>query len=365
MGRRAQPPRVYQDDDHGDVYQYSFTVAGCRDRGSTGSRDFDEATAKARAIWLDAHKGIKPAKRVPARERHAVSSALAPLFALFTDSLTKSPGYVVKFESHFRAHFGKRWKSIEELTGPAIEQYQADRLRETTRLKRKTSTVTVHKEVVTLSRFLHWAKRNGIIAEVPQFERVEAVSSYRPPDYTTAQAKLLLATLPDRLTHSKRQPVREFFTVQWAQGFRPDAELGTLTWADVNLPKREITVRPTHDKARNGRTIGLAPEAYRVLSAMRKEPGLLPTSLVFGRHNFRASLMKAAKDLKLPNVTRHNLRHFRLTELGHSPGTAVGSLKYFAGHVNLATTDKYIRSRTQATKDMLGALPRPRKKVSR
>jgi integrase len=362
MGRRAAPPRVYRDEAHGDVWQYSFTVAGRRYRGSTGARDRSEAEAVATKLWLDAHKGIEPTKRVPARQRDSASAPLEALFALFTDSLTKSRGYVVKMESHYRAHFAKRWTTVDELTGPALEQYAADRLREVTRLKRPASSVTVHKELVTLSRFLRWAKRNGVIREVPSFDRVDPVSSYRPPDYSTEQARALLAALPDRHTHSKRQPVREFFTVQWAQAFRPDAELGALTWADVNLKKREITIRQSSDKAREGRTIGLAPEAYRILSAMAKDAHPLPTALVFGRHNYRASLMKAAKALGLPMLTRHNLRHFRLTELGHSPGTAVGSLKYFAGHKLLATTDRYVRSRTKATKDMLSALPRVRRK---
>lgn len=362
MGRRAAPPRIYRDEAHGEVWQYSFTVARRRYRGSTGTRDYGEAEAKVHRLWLDAHKGIEPPKRIPARERHAAATALEPLFAVFTDSLTKSRGYVVKMESHFRAHFAKRWTSIEELTGPALEQYAAERLRETTRLKRKTSSVTVHKELVTLSRFLKWAKKNGVIRELPSFERVRAVSDYQPPDYTAEQARALLAALPDRHTHSKRQPVREFFTVQWAQAFRPDAELGSLRWADVNLKRREITIRQSNDKAREGRVVGLAPEAYRVLSEMAKAATPIPSALVFGRHNFRASLEKAADELGLPRPTRHNLRHFRLTELGHSPGTSVGSLKFFAGHKLMATTDKYVRSRTQATKDMLRALPRARRK---
>jgi len=120
-------------------------------------------------------------------------------------------------------------------------------------------------------------------------------------------------------------------------------------------------VRASQDKAKHGRVIHLAPEAHRVLSAMAKDlDEVLPNALVFGNHNFRASLYKAAEDLGLPKLTRHSLRHFRLTELGHSPGTAVGALKYFAGHLNLSTTDKYMRSRTKATKDMLAALRRPR-----
>jgi integrase len=263
-------------------------------------------------------------------------------------------------ESHYRAHFADRWQRIEDITGPELERYAAERLRTVSRLGKPTSPVTVHKELVTISRFLRWAKRNGLAAEIPAFDRPRAISNYQPPDYTPAQVKRLLAALPDRATHSKRMPVREFFTVQWAQAFRPDVELGSLRWADVNLRKHEITIRQSNDKAREGRTVGVATEAHRVLSAMARGATPLPDALVFGRHNYRASLLKAAKALGLPDLTRHTLRHARLTELGHSPGTAVGSLKFFAGHKHMATTDRYVRSRTKATKDMLRAL-----KVSR
>jgi integrase len=360
VGRRPSPPRVYRDEAHGEVWQYSFTVAGRRYRGSTGERDREKAQAVAERLWLDAHRGRPPERKPRARDRHAVPSDLESLFALFIDSLTKSRGYVVKMESHYRAHFADRWASIEEITGPEIERYAADRLRTITRLGKPTSPVTVHKELVTLSRFLRWAKRNGLAEEIPAFDRPEPISNYQPPDYTPAQVRKLLAALPDRQAHPKRMPVREFFTVQWAQAFRPDVELGSLRWGDVNLRKREITIRQANDKAREGRTVGLAPEAYRVLSAMAKGLALIPDALVFGRHNYRASLLKAAKALGLPALTRHSLRHFRLTQLGHSPGTAVASLKFFAGHKHMATTDRYVRSRTKATKDMLRAL-----KVSR
>jgi integrase len=106
----------------------------------------------------------------------------------------------------------------------------------------------------------------------------------------------------------------------------------------------------------------MAHETYAVLSEMIKEMHergpVLPTALIFGRHNFMASLKKAATAIGLPPLTRHNLRHIRLTELGNSPGTAVAALQYFAGHLRLATTDKYVRSRTKATADMLSKLVR-------
>jgi integrase len=357
MGRKAAPPRVYRDEAHGDVYQYAFTANGKRYRGSTGCRDYGEAQAEAQRLWLDAHRGRPPAKRVRVRDL-ADAPSLAHLFAHFIDSLTgkKSQSYVDKLESHFRAHFSDRWKTLHEITSQEIERYTTERLRERTRLKRLASSVTVYKEIVTLSQFMKWAQRHGHLDVLPAFQRVKPISDYAPPNYTPEQTAKLLATLPDRHTHSKRQPVREYFTVQWAQALRPDAELGSLRWEDVNLDRGEITIRQSKDKARVGRTIAMAQETRAILTEMAKdEPE--PSAAVFGARNFRESLRLAAIKAKLPTPTRHNLRHFRLSELGGSPGTSVGALQFFAGHKHLQTTDRYVRSRTKATRDMLDALP--------
>lgn len=246
---------------------------------------------------------------------------------------------------HFRAHFSERWKRLADITQQAIEQYKVDRSH--------VKLTTLYKELVTLSRFLKWCRRAGYLGEVPEFERVRPVTDYRPVDLSPAEARALLAQLPDRTAHPKRYPVREFFTVQWAQGLRP-GELRTLTWQDVDLRKRRLTIIQSNDKARTGRTIGLAPESYRVLKEMAKH-GTLASALVFGRSEFRTSLKLAAERCKLGKVTPHHLRHARLSELASSTRD-VAAVQYFAGHKNLATTDKYVRSRTERTELMLKEL---------
>ncbi len=133
----------------------------------------------------------------------------------------------------------------------------------------------------------------------------------------------------------------------------------------MNLRDHEVTVRQSEDKARVGRTVGLADQAHAILTAMAKiKP--LPSAPVFGDRDFRRSLENAAKACGLPRPTPHSLRHFRLTELGHAPTTAPAALKFFAGHRRLDTTVRYLRGRTDATKGMLAALPQsPAKKGRR
>lgn len=373
MGRRAGLPVVFTDDEHGDVFQYRFTVKKRRRRGSTYVRDdgTSESKAAAQAIadrhFDDARKGKAPAK--PERRSRGArdSSPLKELFAAFAIEVGSkvADSYAKKWQSHFRAHFGPRWSSLDEVIEPgAIDRYATDRLTgkalhpktKNNPNPKKPGSVTVSRELVTLRRFLDWCKRRGHIDEVPHYEPVAAVSDYKPPDYTPENALALLQALPDRHQHRKRRPVREFFLVQWSQARRP-GEIESLRWQDVNLQQGVMTVRPSRDKARKGILLPLAPEAHQVLAELRKERSPLPSSLVFGRGNYRRTLAVVAERLGLPVPTRHNLRHFRLSELGDSPGTAVGALQFFAGHLHLSTTDKYVRSRTEAARAMLEALP--------
>lgn len=371
MGRRAGLPVIFRDAEHGEVWRYRFTALGRRERGSTGTRDYAEAQAIVSRLYSDALKGkrAKPERRFKGARS---SKSLALLFAEFISEITdkKSKGYVVKLESHFRAHFDHRWDSLDAILEPgAIDKYAADRLagkapavehtvgnRKRRKRPDKASSVTVAKELVTLRQFLRWCKRRGHIEEMPHFERVKPISDYQPPDYTPEDARLLLSKLHNRKTHRRHCPVREFFTVQWSQGLRP-GELESLRWQDVNLKRREMTVRQSEDKARVGRVLPISDEALAVLSALHKERSPLPSSPVFGITRYDRALTVAAKACKLPRPTRHNLRHFRLTEIGHSPGTSPAALQFFAGHKHLSTTDRYVRSRTQAARAMLDALP--------
>lgn len=367
MGRRAGLPRVYLDDDHGQVYQYSFTAHGKRQRGSTGRRDHGQAVTEAQRLYAAALLGRKPEPNVTRHSRQAAHS-LTRTFAEFIASLEskKSPSYVAKLESHYRAHFAHRWQSLDELLKPgAIDAYASDRLNGRApaieHKKRRprpvrASSVTVHKELVTLRRFLKWCRARNLISDLPAFDSVKPVSDFAQPQYTPDQARDLLAAVPDRHGHRRGYPAREFFTVQWAQAMRP-GEVCSLRWLDVDFDLGHVHIRASEDKARVGRTIGLDVDARAVLEGLRAERSPLPSALIFGDCNYRRSLEAAAESLGLPRPTRHTLRHMRLTELGHLPKAPPASLQFLAGHKHMATTDRYVKSSTRATVDLLASAP--------
>jgi integrase len=254
--------------------------------------------------------------------------------------------WTLKMQTVHWAHFLRRWKTLDEITPPAIERYKVDRLKD-------AEATTVYKEMVTLSRFFRWCKRHGLIDALPEFERPRPASDYKPPDLTPDDVRRVLAELPDRSAHNHHYPVREFYTVMWAQALR-SGELRSLRWDDVDLVNETLTIRPARDKARQGRTIALAPEALAVLRVEAERPRL-PSGLVFGRLEVRQSLYNASAKAKLPRLTPHHLRHARLSELA-SVSRDVAAVQFFAGHQSLTTTDRYVRSRTERTVELLRSL---------
>lgn len=253
---------------------------------------------------------------------------------------------------HFRAHFLPRWSRLSELTTAALDAYPTERAREETQRGKPPSTVTIYKELVTMSRFLRWCVRAGHLDAVPVFDRVRPVSDHKPPDLTRDDVEAVLARLPTRAEHPKRYAVRERYTVQWAQGLR-DGDVAAMRWSDVDLRAGRLTIRQSTDKARTGRVVELAAASRAVLAELAKAPHV-PAGLIFGRADLRASLDKACKAAGVERFSTHGFRHARLSELAsRSHNTA--AIQLIAGHRNLTTTDRYVRSRVEATGEVFRA----------
>ena len=341
MGRKPGTPTVYLRADSG-VYWCAFTVNGVRYRLSTGCTNESEAHQAAARLHAQVALG-----RSVKRYRPPLPGSDQPLDLLFAEfaewyrASGRAESYVVKMESHFRAHFWPRWRALSAITVEALEHYKVERQDE------DVSSVTVYKELVTMSRFLRWCHRvRRLIDHVPQVERPTQVSDYTPPTLTEREVRKLLRKLPTARTHPRRMPVREFFTFQWAQGMRP-GEVRSLRWRDVDLEHRTVTIRQSEDKARHagGRSIALHDEAGAVLRAIRPRTPH-GEALIFGRCEFKESLKNAAKAAGLPHITPHHLRRARLTELASSTRDTA-AVQALAGHKSLATTDRYVQSRVE------------------
>lgn len=351
MGRRAGLPTVFIPTGSTAVYWCRFTVDGKRYRVSTGSRDHGAAEKEAQRLHGLAQLGSLQVGSKRQRFSAAFGSVetLAAQYLVWSRATGKAESYIVKQEGHLN-RFISRWPTLDKVTPNEIERYKVSRADDDP----PPRMTTLYKELVTLSRFLHWCKRAGHLDVVPEFERVKPVTDYVPPDTTPEEVARVLAELPNHETHPKRYPVREFYTVQWSQGLRP-GDVQRLLWSHIDLGRKRITIAASNDKARTLRVVGMSKETARALAEMATRSHH-QDSPVFGRRSFRRSLDLAIARAGVTRFTPHGFRHARLTELASSTRDTA-SVQFVAGHKNLSTTDRYVRSRTERTEKLFDEMP--------
>lgn len=346
MGRRAGPPALRL---RGGVWYARFTAAGRRFDLSTDTADRVEA--ERRAAELHAERVLVAIPGSPPRTGRPVLGSLADLsvrFLEWTAAQGRDARYVEEQGYHFGAHFLPRWRFLRQVTAQAIAAYQVDRAAE-------VSTVTLYKELVTLSRFLRWCRREGLLDDVPEFERPRQATDYQVPAIAPEDVRRFLAALPCRAEHPRRYPVREWATWAWAMALRA-TEASSIRWADVDLAAERVTVRAEIDKTGRAWVLPLTREALDVLraeAARPHEPGD-PVIAVHG-HGVRrlgTTLANTAAALGLPRITAHHLRHFRISEWANST-RRLAAVQFLARHLSIATTARYVRSTTEAAAEAL------------
>jgi integrase len=105
------------------------------------------------------------------------------------------------------------------------------------------------------------------------------------------------------------------------------------------------------DKARFGREIPLTDDAKSALESVCPNEGI-----IFGRHDYRDQLKRAAASVLPPErartFTAYDLRHARATQWAES-GNLVG-VAYLLGHKQITATNKYATPNRAAAERVLG-----------
>lgn len=351
MGRRPGPPQVRV---HGGKWYARFTANGRRREepldvpASRPRREAEAAAEEARAKAI-----LEPrAVTVDADGRERRIAALVDPYLDSVAALGRDVRYVKEQGYHLRTHFQRvdddgqptRWGHLDDITAKSIADYQVERIAD------EISTVTLYKELVTLSRFLKWAKRQGLIASVPEIERPTQSTEYQVPHLAPRDVKRLIRKLPKHL--------RLWATFTWMMALRLTESL-SIEWRDVDAAGKHLTVRAEIDKAGQDWTLPL-DEAAPVLAKLKRGA---PRDRIFPPIAWadRAALGEAAKAMGLPHVTAHHLRHARITEWAHG-SKELASVQFMARHTNIATTGLYVRSGTAQAARMLAEVRRGRKK---
>jgi integrase len=132
------------------------------------------------------------------------------------------------------------------------------------------------------------------------------------------------------------------------------SEASAIRWSDVDLPGGTLTVRAEIDKAGQRWVLPLTDEARDLLASEARRPHGAH-DLIFRFKDPRATFDLTRKALGLPHITPHHLRHFRISEWANST-RRIGAVQFLARHLSLATTAKYVRSRTEAAAEALAEM---------
>jgi len=270
--------------------------------------------------------------------------------------------YRLHMRTHLCPHFGDDPHAVRTAS---IAEYGRSRLRTVKR-------ATLQKERSTLRGFLAWCEEQGYLVDAPEFPKLprKAIGTAfavrrrgKATDISLEECEALIAALPGWTrprTDQPSFPIRARFVVAFETALRP-ATLDALSVPEhYSRGSSTLTITDDIDKARFGRVLPLTPAARAALESVCR-PGI--AGPVFGSHDYRWQLRKAAKAVGLPaaklrTFCAYDLRHARLTELaegGNLTGTA-----YVAGHRRVTTTALYVKPGLRAGERALEQAERSR-----
>src|SRR5262245_51290154 len=114
-------------------------------------------------------------------------------------------------------------------------------------------------------------------------------------------------------------------------------ELFTLTWGDIDLPGRTISIQAFHTKTAQGRSVPISERLFSELTRLYSEASDREAGLVFGvTDNVNKSWKSACKDAGIVGLRLHDLRGTfvsRMIEAG-MPAEEVAKI---SGHSQIQT----------------------------
>lgn len=263
--------------------------------------------------------------------------------------------YRLHMRTHLCRHFGDDPHAVRS---SAIAEYGRARLRV---VKRST----LQKERSTLRGFLAWCEEQGYLVEAPEFPKLPRKATGtafavrrrgKATELSPEECDALISALAQWSRPRAGQPsfpVRARFIVAYETALRP-ATLDALSVPEhYTRGSVSLTITDEIDKARFGRTLPLTAAARAALDSVCRAG---KTGPIFGEHDYRWQLRKAAKAAGLPagklrTFAAYDFRHARLTELAE--GGNLTGVAYVAGHRRISTTSIYVRPGLRAAERAL------------
>jgi integrase len=328
-------------------YSYKFVWHGRTYRGAIGPVSLRQAKLAELQAKVLAAEGKHPLPKRQQRRTQASSLAPVPTFLEFAPTFLASyavdarPRSVRTYEDRLNLHLLPYFASLrlDQATTQVIDAYR------TARRQEGAAPNTINGELATLSKVLRSAVEWGHISKADlgmvRWLRVEENPTRVLSD--EEEARLLMAATPH---------LRPLMRFALQTGLRKQ-ELLTLTWDDIDLVRKEVTVVGYVAKNRHRRVIPLNTEALDALQDARSRHGL-----VFGYHSIGAQMDRTAKKASLPGVNCHVFRRTFATRCLEA-GINVRTLQRWLGHASLATTQKYVNPSGRYEREAIELLVKP------
>lgn len=343
MGKTKLPFRLHT---HRSGFIYvRFRHAGVDYDRSTGTRNAIEALGKARGVY---NAIVNPA--VPAPPKEAISFfpvAEDWLRECEIDTETRSiyRGYVRTWVEFFRPRRrdGKLalHDDVHEIKG-RVEEYCYWRAAEVLR-------ATIRKELAALRSFVRFLARRKVFAEFP-VEMVAGLKGKRFNPERKRTGKLLSREDVAAIFAHLSPELQDYYTVLYETGLRP-ATLALLEYGKHFMTSlHTLNITEEIDKTDFARVLPLTDAAHAALCRKASSNGT--GGRIFGAHDHRKALAKAAKKAGLEGVTEYDFRHSRITHWIDA-GASLTGVQFLAGHKQLGTTSKYAKPSEAAARQAL------------
>jgi integrase len=165
-------------------------------------------------------------------------------------SLRNAEGCVKKLEEHFSG------RKVKDITTSIIQEYIL------IRQEQKKKNATINRQLAALKRMLTLAARHEPpkVARVPYIPMLSEAGNARSGFFEHEDYLALRGAVPDYL-----KPV---VAIGYHTGFRRE-EILTLTWEQVDLDRRRITLRAADTKTSEARMVVITDDLFKVLVAWK------------------------------------------------------------------------------------------------
>jgi len=134
------------------------------------------------------------------------------------------------------------------------------------------------------------------------------------------------------------------------------SEFERLQWSDIDMERRQITVRET--KNREERIIPMSERVFDILQQRQEEnTGKVISTNVWTKRSIRKALELAGKRARLGHIHYHMLRHTFATRMMDG-GASKDDVQYLMGHKTPVMTQRYDHARPERYRRAIEALER-------